>query len=62
MKRIIISMLLLFATYSYSQDWKMSFEEAKSFVLDFVKPDYNNWEGNEEFEARFMEIVEKKFN
>ena len=39
-----------------------SFEEAKSFVLDFVKPDYNNWEGNEEFEARFMEIVEKKFN
>ena len=39
-----------------------SFEEAKSFVLDFVKPDYNNWEGNEEFEARFMEIVEKKFS
>ncbi|MQP23834.1 hypothetical protein GFJ94_02010 [Flavobacterium sp. LMO8] len=38
-----------------------SFEEAKSFVLDFVKPDYNNWEGNEEFETRFMEIVEKKF-
>ena len=39
-----------------------SFEEAKAFVLDFVKPDYNNWEGNEEFEARFMEIVEKKFS
>ena len=39
-----------------------SFEEAKSFVLDFVKPDYNNWEGCEEFEARFMEIVEKKFS
>ena len=39
-----------------------SFEEAKSFVLDFVKPDYNNWEGNEEFEARFMEIIEKKFS
>lgn len=39
-----------------------SFEEAREFVLDFVKPDYNNWEGNEEFEARFMEIVEKKFN
>ena len=39
-----------------------SFEEAKAFVDDFVKPDYNNWEGNEEFEARFMEIVEKKFS
>jgi hypothetical protein len=38
-----------------------TFEEAKSFVLDFVKPDYNNWEGCEEFETRFMEIVEKKF-
>jgi len=39
-----------------------SFEEAQSFVLDFVKPDYNNWEGKEEFEARFMEIIEKKFS
>lgn len=39
-----------------------SFDEAKSFVLDFVKPDYNNWEGCEEFETRFMEIVEKKFS
>lgn len=39
-----------------------SFEEAKAFVDDFVKPDYNNWEGNEEFETRFMEIVEKKFS
>lgn len=39
-----------------------SFDEARSFVLDFVKPDYNNWEGNEEFETRFMEIIEKKFS
>ena len=39
-----------------------SFEEAKAFVQDFVKPDYNNWEGNEEFETRFMEIIEKKFS
>ena len=39
-----------------------NWEEAKSFVLDFVKPDYNNWENKEEFEARFIEIVEKKFN
>ena len=39
-----------------------NFEEAKGFVQDFVKPDYNNWEGCEEFEVRFMEIVEKKFS
>ena len=39
-----------------------SFEEAKAFVDDFVKPDYNNWEGAEEFETRFMEIIEKKFS
>lgn len=39
-----------------------SFDEAKAFVNDFVKPDYNNWEGAEEFETRFMEIVEKKFS
>ncbi len=39
-----------------------SFEEAREFVQDFVKPDYNNWQGCEEFEARFMEIIEKKFS
>ena len=39
-----------------------NFDEAQSFVQDFVKPDYNNWEGKEEFETRFMEIVEKKFS
>ncbi len=38
-----------------------SLEEAKSFVLDFVKPDYNNWAGKEEYETRFLEIVENKF-
>lgn len=39
-----------------------SFDEAQGFINDFVKPDYNNWEGKEEFENRFLEIVEKKFN
>ena len=38
-----------------------NWDEAKSFVLDFVKSDYNNWEGKEEFEVRFLEIVENKF-
>jgi len=39
-----------------------SFEEAKGFIEDFVKPDYDNWNGKEEYETRFLEIVEKKFN
>ena len=39
-----------------------SFDEVNGFINDFVKPDYNNWEGKEEYETRFLEIVEKKFN
>nr|WP_294934125.1 hypothetical protein [uncultured Flavobacterium sp.] len=38
-----------------------SLEEAKSFIDDLVKPDYNGWDGKEEFSSRFMELVEKKF-
>ena len=38
-----------------------TFEEAQNFIEDMVKPDYDNWEGKEEYVARFMEIVEKKF-
>jgi len=26
-----------------------------------VKPDYDNWKGKEEYEQRFLEIVEKRF-
>ena len=38
-----------------------SFEEAKEFIAEIIKPDYNNWEGKEDYEVRFLEIVEKKF-
>lgn len=38
-----------------------SFEEAQSFIEDMVKPDYNSWEGKEDYEQRFIEIIEKKF-
>ena len=38
-----------------------NYYETKSFIDDMVKPDYNNWEGKEEYEERFMEIIEKKF-
>ena len=37
-------------------------EEAQNFIEDMVKPDYDNWEGKEEYVDRFMEIVEKKFD
>jgi hypothetical protein len=38
-----------------------SLADAKNFINDMVKPDYNNWKGKEEFADRFMEIVESKF-
>ena len=38
-----------------------TFQETKTFIDEMVKPDYNNWEGKEDYEHRFMEIIEKKF-
>jgi hypothetical protein len=38
-----------------------TFYETRDFIRDMVKPDYNNWEGKEEYEERFMQIIEKKF-
>ncbi|MFM9825478.1 hypothetical protein [Flavobacterium sp.] len=38
-----------------------SFEEVQNFIEDMVKPDYNSWEGKEDYSQRFMEIIEKKF-
>ena len=39
-----------------------NFDEAQEFIEDMVKPDYNNWNGKDEYATRFMEIVEKKFS
>ena len=39
-----------------------SFEEASSFINNMVKPDYNGWNGKEEFEERFMEIIQSKYS
>ncbi|MFY8188830.1 MAG: hypothetical protein ACOVLC_12860 [Flavobacterium sp.] len=36
-------------------------EEALSFIENMVKPDHNHWEGKEDYELRFMNIIEKKF-
>lgn len=38
-----------------------SVDEAKRFIQLVVKPDYKNWQGKEEFENKFMELVENKF-
>jgi hypothetical protein len=38
-----------------------SFDEAQNFIEDMVKPDYNSWEGKEDYAQRFIEIIEKKF-
>ena len=38
-----------------------SFDEAQDFIEDMVKPDYNSWEGKEDYAQRFIEIIEKKF-
>ncbi|OYU81386.1 MAG: hypothetical protein CFE23_04665 [Flavobacterium sp. BFFFF1] len=39
-----------------------TFEEARDFIEEMVKPDYNNWEGKDDYAQRFMDIVERKFN
>jgi hypothetical protein len=38
-----------------------NFKDASEFIQNMVKPDYNNWTGKEEFEERFMQIIESKF-
>ena len=38
-----------------------SHEEAISFIENMVKPDYQNWDGKEDYAERFLTIVEKKF-
>jgi chemotaxis protein histidine kinase CheA len=48
----VLSQLMTFDTYG----------EAEDFIENMVKPDYNNWEGKDEYAQRFMEIVEKKFS
>ncbi len=35
--------------------------EAQEFILTMVKPDYNDWDGKQEYEERFMDIVSSKF-
>jgi len=39
-----------------------SFQEASSFIDENVKADYNNWKDKSEYEERFMDLIEKRFN
>lgn len=39
----------------------VSFSDAKTFIEEIVKPDYNNWAEKEEIEERFIQIIESKF-
>lgn len=39
-----------------------SLEEATKFIDKVVKPDYNHWEGKENYEERFMAHIENKFS
>lgn len=39
------------------QNWN----QAKEFILEMIKPDYDNWKGKELYEARFLKIVENNF-
>jgi hypothetical protein len=48
----VLSQLITFDTYA----------DALDFIDNMVKPDYNNWEGKDEYAQRFMEIIERKFS
>ena len=36
-------------------------ERSVAFINNMVKPEYNNWEGKEEYEARFVALIERRF-
>ena len=38
-----------------------SYDDVLKLINTMVKPDYNNWSGKEEYEGRFMAIIERKF-
>lgn len=47
----VLSQLSTFETYN----------EAKNFIDEMVKPDYNDWKDKDEFSGRFMELLGNKF-
>ena len=39
-----------------------SFEEISDFIQNIIKPDYGNWEDKSDYETRFLETLQQKFN
>ncbi len=39
-----------------------SYEKGLSYIYTEIKPNYNNWEGKEEYEFRLIQLFELKFN
>ena len=39
-----------------------SYTDAINLLNTVIKPDYNNWKDQEELEARFLEVIQGKFN
>ena len=37
-------------------------DRTTAFIENMVKPEYNNWKGKEEYAARFMALVERRFS
>ncbi len=37
-------------------------ERSIAFITNMVKPDYNDWQGKEEYENRFMELISRRFS
>ena len=36
-------------------------ERSLAFINNMVKPEYNNWEGKEDYETRFLDVIARKF-
>ncbi|KQC30653.1 hypothetical protein [Flagellimonas eckloniae] len=36
-------------------------ERSIAFITNMVKPEYSNWEGKEDYESRFMALIERRF-
>lgn len=37
-------------------------EKALEFIYSYVKPEYNNWEGKEEYEDRFLSLISAQYS
>ena len=37
-------------------------ERSVAFIVNMVKPDYNNWEGKDDYEARFLALIQRRFS